>query len=150
MIGGFFGRAVRGAVRGAAGGAVAGGISGGGDIMNIAGGAAMGALGGGIGGHYFGGMRAANIASRGLKMARRGSVKAQSAAFNRFKAGGGDKYIDIALGAKKMTGMIDTARGYIGKNRAMVNKYGGHAASIAGIASAGYIGSSMINANRGY
>lgn len=149
MIGSFFGGAIGKAAKGAFGGAIIGGMSGGG-LDSVAGGAIGGALTGAVGGHYVRSNRPANMASRGLHMARRGTTRLQSAAFDRFSRKGGDRFLDVALGAKRATGMIDTARGFIGTNRAAINKWGGRAALSAGIASGAYIGASAVNSNRGY
>lgn len=148
MVSGFFGRAIKGA----AGGAVAGGIMGGGDFGNIAGGAIGGALGYGIGGRYTGqmGKLASNVGGMayrgGLGMSSRIGRYGVSLAANGSPMMGGA----LAKGGVAMGRGLMGAKGLIGNNRALINKWGGPAAATAGIASAGYIGSSMVNANRGY
>ena len=144
MIGSFFGGAIGRAAKGAVGGAVYGGITSGGDFGNMAGGAIGGALMGGIGGHYAKRMMAnksgAGMLAAGMERVGWGIPAAAAKTGSR-------RVFNAAMRAK--TGMT-TAAGYIGRNAVSINKWGGRGAMAAGVASGAYIGSSMVNSNRGY
>lgn len=137
------------------GGAMIGGLAGGlmtGDTGGIIGGAAMG-VGAGRVNKLGAGLGLGGLAARGMRSASRGL----RAGRNRLISGavssaGGKMGVAFGYGADvAQLGMMG-ARGasrFIGRNAITANKYAGYGMAAMGVGAGAYIGSTVLNSNRG-
>jgi hypothetical protein len=144
-IGAGMGYASTGSYTGMAGGAV--------------GGMAFGGFGAGIAGRMGGGIAGAGkMMARGAGMAGRQAQRGLTGvALNRLGRGAGvdNQLLGRAAGmmadkAYQFRGLAKSSERFIGQNAVKANKFGSRAAVAAGLGAASYMGSNMINSNRGY
>ena len=137
---------------GAAGGAAVG-LYNTGSLSGMMGGAGAGALMGGYASRLTGNRGVAHLARKatgyGMRAARAG---ARMGARGYYGAGGAAGYLGggSLFRASAAAGRgLTAANRFIGSNVSAINKYGGYAAGAIGVASAGYIGSSVLSSNKG-
>lgn len=121
-----------------------------GDLGGVMGGAIGGAAAGGFGGGYMSSLAKrgtfSNLAGRGMQGISGLATKARP-----FVRSNGNIFGSAGVRAVAGINRLGTSgAGFIGNNAVAVNKWGGRAASAAGIGAAAYIGSSVIGSNRGY
>lgn len=135
---GWIGRAVAGGIAGGVIGGMNGGWAGAG--VGAAAGVGIGSFGGAVTKRLAGGRTITGGMTSALGMAGDLGLRGTSRMGNR-------SIFNAAMG---MDRGLTRAASFLGTNQVAVNKWGGRALMGAGIASSAYIGSSIVNSNRGY
>jgi hypothetical protein len=140
-FGSMFGRAAVGAMAGY-------GLTG--DWGGAAAGAGMAGVGWGMMSKFGNGLGASKYAQRGVGLLGRGASLMQKGGMQMFgtRLGRmGMPTISAGMAAERGLGKLG---GFLGKHALATNRYAGYAMAGMGVGASAYIGSSIINSNRGY